>query len=48
MAANFNYMFNDRYSLIFGYRLLDIEYDKDDFVFDVKMDGLLLGFGISW
>jgi hypothetical protein len=48
MAANFNYIFNDRYSLIFGYRLLDVEYDKDDFVFDVKMDGLLIGFGISW
>lgn len=48
MAANFNYIFNDRYSLVFGYRILDIEYDKDDFVFDAKMDGLLVGLGITW
>jgi len=46
-ASNLNYVFNDRYSAIFGYRMLDIEYDKDGFVFDAKMDGLLLGLGIT-
>jgi len=48
MAANFNYLFNDRFSLVFGYRMLDIDYDKDGFVFDAKMDGLLAGLAISW
>ncbi len=48
LAANFNYVFNDRFSLVFGYRVLDIDYDKDDFVFDAKLDGLLAALGISW
>ena len=48
MAANFNYRFNDRFSLVFGYRVLDIDYDKDGFVFDAKLDGLLTGLAISW
>jgi hypothetical protein len=27
---------------------LDVEYDKGGFLFDAKMDGLLLGFGITF
>ncbi len=46
--SNLNYAFNDRYSAIFGYRMLDVEYDKGGFLFDAKMDGLLLGFGITF
>ena len=47
-ASNMNYVFNDTYSAIFGYRMLDMDYDKDGFVFDAKMDGLLLGMGITF
>jgi hypothetical protein len=48
MVANMVYAFNDTYSGVFGYRLLDIEYDRDGFVYDVKQDGLLMGLGISF
>jgi hypothetical protein len=47
-ASNLNYVFNDRYSAIFGYRMLDVEYDKGGFLFDAKMDGLLLGLAITF
>ncbi|UCD87111.1 MAG: hypothetical protein JSV01_04920 [Desulfobacterales bacterium] len=46
--SNVNYAFNDRYSAIFGYRMLDVEYDKGGFLFDAKMDGLLLGLAITF
>ena len=48
VLTNLNYTFNDTYSAIFGYRMIDIEYDKNDFVFDAKMDGLVLGLGITF
>jgi len=47
-GSNLNYVFNDKYSAIFGYRMLDVDYDKGGFVFDAKMDGLLLGLGITF
>ncbi len=48
MATNLNYLFNDTWSAIFGYRLLDIDYDKDGFLYDAKQDGLLFGLGYSF
>lgn len=48
VVANLIYEFNPTWSAIFGYRLLDIDYDKDGFVFDTRQDGLILGLGISW
>ena len=41
MYTNVNYVFNDRYSALLGYRLLDIDYDKSGFVFDAKLDAVM-------
>ena len=48
LATNVEYEFNDTLSGIFGYRILDVEYEKSGFVYDAKQDGLLLGLGISF
>jgi hypothetical protein len=46
--TNLNYLFNETWSGIFGYRLLDIDYDKDDFIYDAKLDGLVFGLGYTF
>lgn len=48
LSTNLNYLFNDTWSGIFGYRLLDIDYDQGGFVYDAKQDGLLFGLGYSF
>ncbi len=34
------------FSMTVGYRYLDVDYEKDDFLYDVAQDGLVLG--LSW
>jgi len=46
--ANAEYSFNDTWSGILGYRLLDIDYDKDGFIANFVMSGLLLGVGAQF
>ncbi len=48
LVANLNYRFNETFSGVFGYRLVDYDYDKDGFVYNARMDGLTIGLGISW
>ena len=38
--------FKKRYSLFLGYRRLDIDYRSGGVIFDTKMNGALLGFGL--
>jgi len=38
----------DRYALVFGYRYLAVNYDKDNFLFDTAMKGPLFGFTIKF
>ena len=37
-----------RYALIAGYRDLDVNYEKDGFLFDTSLQGPILGFGIKF
>jgi len=37
------YSFNDWFGLSLGYRFVGVDYDRDDFVFDVVTSGFLLG-----
>ena len=39
---------HERYALVFGYRYLNVNYDKDDFLFDTAMKGPLFGFTIKF
>ncbi len=42
------YQFTDWFRAQFGYRYLDVDYDKDGFIFDVAMQGWLLGLGFRF
>ncbi|MBW1842604.1 MAG: hypothetical protein JRI75_12565 [Deltaproteobacteria bacterium] len=44
--ANLGYQWTKGFSTTVGYRYLDVDYEKDDFLYDVAQDGLLLG--LSW
>ena len=37
-----------KYSLLLGYRYLDVDYSNDGFLYDTHMSGLLAGFGIRF
>ena len=43
LRANFGYQFGDHTSAILGYRYLDVDYDDDDFLYDITQDGPILG-----
>lgn len=38
-----SYHFNDRFALSGAYRILDIDFESDDFVFDGQMEGIQVG-----
>jgi opacity protein-like surface antigen len=44
--AGVGFHFGSRWGLYLTYRLLDDNYDRDDFLYDVRQSGLLFGFGI--
>ena len=46
--ANFNlgYRWTETFSTTLGYRYLDVDYEKDDFLYDVSQDGPVIG--LSW
>jgi hypothetical protein len=44
--VNFGYQWTKGFSTTVGYRYLDVEYEKDDFLYDVVQDGITLG--LSW
>lgn len=43
-----SYHFNDRYAVSFGYRVVDIDLEDDEFVFDGKLDGIQIGLLITF
>jgi hypothetical protein len=42
------YNINPKIALIFGYRVLDVDYDKDNFVFDMNQRGPIVGIGFRF
>jgi len=48
VGALVDYAFNETWSGTFGYRLLDVDYEDNGFVYDTTMNGLVLGVGISF
>ena len=44
--VNLGYQWSKGFSTTVGYRYLDVDYEKDDFLYDVAQDGLTLG--LSW
>ena len=43
--ANLGYKFTRTFSMTLGYRYLDVDYEKDDFLYDVTYQGLVLVLG---
>lgn len=46
LSANLGYRWTETFSTIFGYRYLDVDYEKDGFLYDVAQKGPVLG--LSW
>lgn len=46
MMANLGYQWTDGFSTTIGYRYMKVDYDGDDFLYDVSQDGPVLG--VSW
>lgn len=44
--VNLGYQWSDTIATTIGYRYLDVDYDNDDYLYDVSQDGIVLGF--SW
>jgi hypothetical protein len=42
------YNINPKIALIFGYRLLDVDYDKNNFVYDMNQRGPIVGLGFRF
>lgn len=43
---NVGYQWTDSIASTIGYRYLDVDYDNDDYLYDVSQDGIVLG--LSW
>lgn len=48
VGAGVGYKFNDTISAIAGYRALGVDYDKDNFLFDVVQQGPILGVSVHF
>jgi len=46
--AGAGYNINPKIALIFGYRVLDVDYNKNNFVFDMNQRGPVLGLGFKF
>jgi hypothetical protein len=44
--ANLGYQWTETFATTLGYRYLDVDYENDDFLYDVAQDGITIGF--SW
>ena len=47
-VAGATYRFNDLFSMMFGYRYLTLDFQRDDFVADLEVQGYAIGFDFSW
>jgi hypothetical protein len=45
-SINLGYQWTRGFSTTLGYRYMDVDYEKDDFLYDVVQDGIMLG--LSW
>jgi hypothetical protein len=43
---NLGYQWTEGISTTIGYRYMDVDYDEDEFLYDVSQDGPVLG--LSW
>jgi len=48
LEAMFRYQFNKMFSAKFGYRYLKVQLTESDFIYDVSLDGFLMGLGIRF
>ena len=48
VMANIAYSFSDLFSVGLGYRYLDVDYEDDDFLFDVRFQGPVIGAAFTW
>ena len=46
--AGAGYNLNPKIALIFGYRVLDVDYDKNNFIYDMNQRGPVLGVGFKF
>ena len=46
LNVNFGYQWNDAIGTTIGYRLYDLDYENDGFVYDVRQEGWILG--LTW
>jgi len=46
--AGGGYNLNPKIALIFGYRVLDVDYDKNNFIYDMNQRGPILGVGFKF
>ena len=43
-SLNLGYQWMEGFSTTIGYRYLDVDYDKDGYVYDIAQDGPTIGF----
>jgi len=48
LLATIEYKFNHTLGVELGYRYVNIDFKEDDFIYDVSMQGIVLGLGISF
>ena len=48
LLATIGYKFNNTFGLDLGYRYVSIDFKEDDFLYDVSMNGIVIGLGIHF
>lgn len=48
LLATIGYKFNNTLGVDLGYRYVDIDFKEDDFIYDVSMQGIVVGLGIHF
>jgi hypothetical protein len=48
LNVNLGYQFNSTFALTAGYRILDVDYEDADYVYDIQQDGPLIGFSFRF
>jgi hypothetical protein len=48
LLATIGYKFNNTLGVDLGYRYVDIDFTEDDFIYDVSMQGIVVGLGIHF
>ena len=48
LLATIGYKFNNTLGVDLGYRYVNIDFKEDDFIYDVSMQGIVVGLGISF